>query len=894
DGDLDIFLLNHAIHTQESFGHADLRHKRSFESGDKLLRNDGEKFTDVSEEAGIFGGINGYGLGIAVSDFNSDGYPDIYIGNDFHEDDYYYLNQRDGTFKESLKEYFGFTSRFSMGNDVADLNHDGRPDILSLDMLPQDETVLKSSEGDDNLNIMRIRTGEYGYHYQFTRNMLQIGSESGQFAETALLSGIAATDWSWSGLFADYDQDGEQDLFVANGIPRRPNDLDYIRFVSDDQIKNKIGTTKLVDQKALEMMPSGAVQNFLYKGADNLTFTDKSKSWLPDEKQFSTSVAIGDLDLDGDLDMVINNVNGEASIYQNQTNESANYLKISFDLEGKNAFGLGTKVFAYTDGKLHFKELYTVRGFQASSEPVLHFGFGETTMIDSLRIIWPDNTTQVLQGVQTNQLLEVSKKNPQPYNYPKRTARKKFHKVEDMLGINFTHKEDPYIDFDRQKLMPYQTSDRGPATAVGDLNGDGLEDIFFGGSKHTASVIYFQSESGFVNAGLLDLDSAKEDISAIISDFNGDQKNDLIIGTGGADYYGKMDQLLDAIYYFGDERPTRETLTEAYENATILIENDFDQDGDLDVFVGNHVVTNDFGKIPISTLLENKSGQFVVKDQWELGMVTDAKWADYDADGDQDLIVVGEWMTPKVLINDYSTFSVKPLIEGLSGLWQAVEPFDIDEDGDLDFLLGNWGLNSKFNASKDFPLRMYYSDFDGNGSTETILAAAKEGKYYTLESKNGLTEQLVYLRKKYTDYKSFAGKTVEEIFERSLDEATLFEVSQLQSGFLRNENGNFVFVPFEIELQLSPILEFLSYDFDEDGKVEVLSAGNYFGVKPYHGRFGSFNGAMIESDNEIRYGDELGLDFLNKSIRHLNVITVQGETYLIVTVNNGRAQVYQF
>ncbi len=894
DGDLDIFLLNHAIHTQESFGHADLRHKRSFESGDKLLRNDGEKFTDVSEEAGIFGGINGYGLGIAVSDFNSDGYPDIYIGNDFHEDDYYYLNQRDGTFKESLKEYFGFTSRFSMGNDVADLNHDGRPDILSLDMLPQDETVLKSSEGDDNLNIMRIRTGEYGYHYQFTRNMLQIGSESGQFAETALLSGIAATDWSWSGLFADYDQDGEQDLFVANGIPRRPNDLDYIRFVSDDQIKNKIGTTKLVDQKALEMMPSGAVQNFLYKGADNLTFTDKSKSWLPDEKQFSTSVAIGDLDLDGDLDMVINNVNGEASIYQNQTNESANYLKISFDLEGKNAFGLGTKVFAYTDGKLHFKELYTVRGFQASSEPVLHFGFGETTMIDSLRIIWPDNTTQVLQGVQTNQLLEVSKKNPQLYNYPKRTARKKFHKVEDMLGINFTHKEDPYIDFDRQKLMPYQASDRGPATAVGDLNGDGLEDIFFGGSKHTASVIYFQSESGFVNAGLLDLDSAKEDISAIISDFNGDQKNDLIIGTGGADYYGKMDQLLDAIYYFGDERPTRETLTEAYENATILIENDFDQDGDLDVFVGNHVVTNDFGKIPISTLLENKSGQFVVKDQWELGMVTDAKWADYDADGDQDLIVVGEWMTPKVLINDYSAFSVKPLIEGLSGLWQAVEPFDIDEDGDLDFLLGNWGLNSKFNASKDFPLRMYYSDFDGNGSSETILAAAKEGKYYTLESKNGLTEQLVYLRKKYTDYKSFAGKTVEEIFESSLDEATLFEVSQLQSGFLRNENGNFVFVPFEIELQLSPILEFLSYDFDEDGKVEVLSAGNYFGVKPYHGRFGSFNGAMIESDCEIRYGDELGLDFLNKSIRHLNVITVQGETYLIATVNNGRAQVYQF
>ncbi len=895
DGDLDMFLLNHAVHTQESFGHADLRNKRSYESGDKLLRNDNGKFTDVSEAAGIYGGVNGYGLGLAISDFNSDGYPDIYVGNDFHEDDYYYLNQTNGTFKESLKDHFGFTSRFSMGNDVADINHDGRPDILSLDMLPQDETVLKSSEGDDNLNIMKIRTSEYGYHYQFSRNMLHVGSENGQFAEIALMSGIAATDWSWSGLFADYDQDGELDLFVANGIPRRPNDLDYIRYVSDDQIKNKIGTTKLVDQRALEMMPSGAVRNFIFKGSEDLTFTDKSGSWLPQETLFSTSVALGDLDLDGDLDMVINNANEYASVYENKTDQSANYLKIGFDLEGNTA-GIGTKVFAYVNGKLHFQELYTVRGFQASSEPILHFGFGESTIVDSLRIIWPDKTSQTLQKISTNQFLRISKEGNRPFPSDfKRAVAKRFRKVDNLLGIKFNHKEDRYIDFDRQKLMPYQTSDRGPAIAIGDLNGDGLEDIFFGGSKHIPPAIYYQSEAGFI-AGkqkIILQDSAKEDVSAIIADFNNDQINDLLIGTGGADYFGQMDQLLDPIYFFGDEKLSKGTLADAYDNASIVISHDFDQDGDLDVFVGNHVVTNDFGTIPPSFLMENEGGHFRVMEQWELGMITDAQWTDYDEDGDQDLVVVGEWMTPKILVNNQGTFSIGDLTENLFGLWQVVAPFDIDQDGDMDYLLGNWGLNSKYTASKQFPLKMYYSDFDGNGSTETILAAAKDGKYYTLESKNGLTEQLVYLKKKYTDYKSFAGKTVEEIFGEKLEKSILMEVSELRSGYLKNDNGTFNFVPFEQGMQIAPILEFLVHDFDADGELEALAGGNYFGVKPYHGRFGSFSGALIDGE-KLLYGADLGLDFMNKSIRSLNIISVANEDYLLVTVNNDSVQVYKF
>jgi len=328
DGDLDMYLLNHAVHTENSFGKADLRYQRNYQTGDKLLRNDNGKFVDVSEEAGIYGGINGYGLGLAISDFNQDGYPDIYVGNDFHEDDYYYLNNQDGTFTESLKQYFGHTSRFSMGNDVADINGDGLPDLISLDMLPENEVPLKASEGDDNIQTQKLRTERYNYHYQFTRNMLYVNQPDGHFMETALLSGVAATDWSWSALFGDYNQDGQQDLFISNGITRRPNDLDFVKFVSNDQIKNKIDNTKLVDQKALDLMPSGTAHNYIFKGDEGFTFNDMSAKWIVPDTLISGATAYADFDNDGDLDLITNNSNQPATLYVNQTNSKANYLKL--------------------------------------------------------------------------------------------------------------------------------------------------------------------------------------------------------------------------------------------------------------------------------------------------------------------------------------------------------------------------------------------------------------------------------------------------------------------------------------------------------------------------------------------------------------------------------------
>ncbi len=902
DNDLDIYILNHAVHTQESFGRSDLREKRNYQTGDKLMRNDNGVFTDVSEPAGIYGGVNGYGLGVAIADFNQDGYPDIYVSNDFHEDDYYYLNNGDGTFSEKLKDYFGHTTRFSMGNDAADINHDAWPDILSLDMLPEDETILKSSDGDESLQILDIRVKQYGYHYQFTRNMLQINQPNSNFVETALLSGVAATDWSWSGLFADYDQDGEQDLFISNGVPKRPNNLDFIKFISNDQIKNKINNSRLVDQEAIDMMPSGKSHNYIFKGGPDIIFEDKSGDWIVKDSLISGATALGDLDNDGDLDIVINNINEPASLYINKTNNKANYLKIKFDFMAPNTMGIGTKVLSYHQGQLQYKELYTGRGFQSSSETLIHFGYKNTTQIDSLRIIWPNRTTQLLTNIKTNQSLILSPKNTVPYDYDQLQPKNKllFAKLKDNLGISYEHKENRFNDFNRQKLIPYKVSERGPAAAVGDLNNDALPDIFFGGSNGKPSKVYIQKDSVFIEQKIPEIlnDSLKEDISAIIADFSGDGKKDLFIGSGGAGFHINTKPLQDSYLIQNDTGFLKAQLPEYFGNVSVIKASDIDRDGDLDLFVASHVVSNDFAKIPESYLLINDNGQFVLQEQPELkntGMITDAVWTDFDSDGLDDLIVVGEWMEPIFFKNNQGNLlKVSMMNQSLNGLWQSIYPFDIDKDGDLDYLLGNWGANTKFKASSKYPMKMYYNDFDQDGKTETIIAIEKEGKYYPLSGLDELSGQMVKFRRKYTTYKDFAGKTIDQIFDKTImDKATVFNVDNLHSGYLKNVQGKFIFVPFPTIMQVSPITSFLSFDFDKDGQNEVLAAGNYFGIKPFHGRFDSFAGALIKNETDIQLGNRIGLDFTEKAVRRLNIIELKNKPYLMVTVNNGMTEVYE-
>ena len=903
DGDLDMYLLNHAVHSELSFGNANIRNKRSYECGDKLFRNDNGKFVDVSEKAGIFGGANGYGLGIAVSDFNLDDYPDIYIGNDFHEDDYYYLNNGDGTFTESLKQFFGHTSRFSMGVDVADINHDGFPDILSLDMLPEDEKVLKASLGDDNVQMLKVRTEKLGYHYQYTRNMLQINQAGKHFTETALLSGIAATDWSWSALFADYDQDGEQDIFVANGIPKRPNDLDYVKYYSNDQIKSKLNTTKLLDKQALKKMPAGNVTNYIFQGSTDLIFKNRSKDWIENDTIISNGSGYADIDNDGDLDIITNNTNTVATIYKNTTDKKANFLKIKLRFEGKNTFGIGSKVIAYAKGQKQFKELQTTRGFQSSSEPMLHFGYGKISTIDSLVVIWPDKTYQTLKKVKVNQALTINaNKNRKVFDYqllhPK--VEPVLQKVKGNLGINFVHEENEYVDFIVQKLIPYQRTDRGPATAIGDWDGDGKEDIFFGGSKDKKAVFYLQKGNGFVAKSYpaLEQDAVFEDASAVLADFDGDQKKDLFVASGGGE---NASNLQDRLYRNNNNVPSRQELPQVAQNATVIRTFDYDKDGDLDVFIGNNSETNRFGSTPDCYLLKNTKGKFTLdqtKTFAKIGMVTDAVFTDFNTDGQADLIVVGEWMQPTFFVNKKGKFTNVTTTVASSknkGIWQTILPFDIDHDGDEDYLLGNWGMNSKFNASETYPLKMYYDDFDNNGTFETIVAKEKNGKYYTTMGLDELTEQFSgMLKKKFNSYQSFAGKTVEEIFDPAmLAIAKQYEVHTLQSGYLKNNKGKFVFVPFSNAMQVAPITSFVAGNFVGDAKPEVFAAGNYFGISPYHSRFDGFSGALIIDQKTMLLGHQIGIDLTQKAVRHLDILSVNSQNYLLVTINNKPAEVYQ-
>lgn len=908
DGDLDVYLLNHAVHTNESFGPAEIRNNRVYASGDKLFINENGKFIEVSEKAGIYGGANSYGLGISTADFNNDGFTDIYIGNDFHEDDYYYLNNGDGTFTESLKSNFGHVSRFSMGNDAADINNDGFMDLITLDMLPEDEKVLKSSAGDDNVNLHNLRIERLGYHPQYTRNMLQLNQGGEFFAETALMSGVAATDWSWGALFADYDQDGQQDLFISNGIPKRPNDLDYVKFTSNDQIQKKLDRTTIVDNQALDLMPSGAVTNYAFKGTSNGMFQDVSSDWVENDSIISTGVAYGDLDNDGDIDIITNNINKPASIYENKYAEG-DFLKIKLNSNSKNTQAIGAKAILYTSAGKQYRQLYTTKAYQSSSEPIIHFGIKKNVQIDSLQIIWPEQKLRTITDIKPNSTIELKPENSDKkidiHKLFYKDSKKWFVPAENDFGLNYVHKENPFIDFDMQKLIPHQLSDYGPAVKVTDMDGDDMEDVVFGASRFAPLKIYYQKEDGFKAStpNEIRLDSLAEDVDFSIADFNNDGFKDIVIASGGGESVGKSEWLLDRLYNGAGNSFKKDTLfPQLFGNSAVVKEADYDNDGDLDLFIGSNSVNYNYGAIPKSYLLKNDNGKFSVAGNKELfenlGMINDALWTDFDGDKDLDLILVGEWMSPKFLENKNGNFSDVTgslCSENLNGLWQTIVPFDIDHDGDTDYLLGNWGLNTKLKASEESPLLMYYKDFDENGLTETLLATKKQGDYYFLYGMDELSSQLSQLiRKRFTTYKDFAGKPVDKIFtQEELDRATLLKVQTLASGYLENNNGKFKFKAFNNTLQVAPIRAMLTYDFNKDGKEEVLVGGNYFGVTPYEGKFDAMGGEIIINPDKILNSSEIGLNLSQKSVKDFSVIKIAGNPFLLVTLNNAKVELYK-
>jgi hypothetical protein len=925
DGDLDLYVLNNAFRAMSSFDLSNnLRHEPDPYGGDRLYRNDNHRFVDVSDEAGIHRSVIGFGLGVSVGDINNDRWADIYVANDFFERDYLYINNQDGTFTEKLEDMIQHISLSSMGGDIADLNNDGFLDIFATDMLPEDDYRLKTTFNFESFGFNKKKI-EWGYYHQFSQNVLQLnrGFTPGHqilFSEIGLLAGVAETDWSWGALIVDLNNDGLKDIFVSTGIFRDVTDQDYLVYLmKKENIRKILQGDRINFPELIRKIPSTKLSNYAFRNNGDLTFTNLAEEWGLDIPSFSNGVAYGDLDGDGDNDLVINNVNQPAFVFRNEADSLTNnhYLSVKLVGEGMNTFAVGSKVTLQCTGQQTFVlEQMPMKGFQSSVDYVLTFGLGENDLVDTLSVDWPDGSRDIKTNVAIDQVVTLYQRDARPYtlNLPI-NIDPIFRDISQELPLQYRHVENEFNDFQRELFIPHQLSTEGPNITKGDVNGDGREDLYIGGAKGSAGGLLIQTETGTfksTNEALLEKTKISEDVGAAFFDADGDHDLDLYVVSGGNEYSRQTLALLDRLYINngrGIFSQSNDALPKFNASGACVEPGDFDGDGDPDLFVGSRSIPWKYGLTPTSYLLENDGeGKFsIVNEKYapalaNAGMVTDAEWIDYDRDGKLDLVVVGEWMPVSLFKNTGDSLinvTGKVGLEKTNGWWNCVTVDDLNGDGYVDLVTGNLGENSTIQASQSEPVTIYISDFDKNGLIEQILCYYKLGKSYPLPLRPDLVKQLPYLKKKFPTHAEYAEKQITDIFTaEQLNEAVVKTASTFATTvFYGNEKGVFRIQPLPIEAQFSPVYAILARDFNADGVKDLLLAGNFYGLDVQLGRYDASYGTLLIGNGADGFASvpiqNSGLS-LTGQVRDMISLRYKNKQEVIIFVkNDDRIQVYE-